>query len=128
MIVEHGLQGLLKSAATIDQGTPGNTWIGFTVTGHARRYKVVIVIPKTQSPEKLSLLRTLGAEVIAVPEKPYRDPENYNHIARLLAEERGWFWANQFDNTANREAHYRSTGPEIWKRTADEDSAFVASD
>ena len=95
--------------------------------GHARGYQIVIVIPKTQSPEKLSLLRTLGAEVIAVPEKPYRDPENYNHIARRLAEERGWFWANQFDNTANREAHYRSTGPEIWKQTSGQVSAFVAS-
>jgi len=62
-----------------------------------------------------------------VPEKPYRDPENYNHIARRLAEERGWFWANQFDNMANREAHYRSTGPEIWKQTSGEVNAFVAS-
>src|SRR5207244_12737643 len=78
-------------------------------------------------PEKLNLLRTLGAEVIAVPEKPYKDPENYNHIARRLAEERGWFWANQFDNTANREAHYRSTGPEIWKQTNGQVSGFVAS-
>jgi cysteine synthase A len=95
--------------------------------GHARGYQIVIVIPKTQSPEKLSLLRTLGAEVTAVPEKPYRDPDNYNHIARRLAQERGWFWANQFDNTANREAHYRSTGPEIWKQTNGEVSAFVAS-
>src|SRR5204862_5830556 len=95
--------------------------------GHARGYQIVIVIPKTQSPEKLSLLRSLGAEVIAVPEKPYRDPENYNHIARRLADERGWFWANQFDNTANREAHYRSTGPEIWKQTAGKISVFVAA-
>ena len=65
----------------------------------------------------MHLLRTLGAEVKAVPEKPYKDPENYNHIARRLAEECGRFWANQFDNTANRDAHYRSTGPEIWKQT-----------
>ena len=69
------------------------------------------MIPNNQSPEKMHLLRTLGAEVRAVPEKPYKDPENYNHIARRLAEERGWFWANQFDNTANRNAHYRGTGP-----------------
>jgi len=62
-----------------------------------------------------------------VPEKPYKDPENYNHIARRLAEERGWFWANQFDNTANRDAHYRSTGPEIWKQTEGKVSAFVAA-
>ena len=58
------------------------------------------MIPNNQSPEKMQLLRTLGAEVKAVPEKPYKDPENYNHIARRLAEERDWFWANQFDNTA----------------------------
>jgi cysteine synthase len=97
------------------------------VIGRARGYRTVIVIPNNQSPEKMHLLRTLGAEVKAVPEKPYKDPENYNHIARRLAEERGWFWANQFDNTANREAHYRSTGPEIWKQTGGKVGAFVAA-
>ncbi len=112
IITDAEQQGVLKPGATIVEGTAGNTGIGLAVIGRARDYQIVIVIPKTQSPEKLSLLRTLGAEVIAVPEKPYRDPENYNHIARRLAQERGWFWANQFDNTANREAHYRSTGPE----------------
>jgi cysteine synthase len=127
IITDAEQQGLLKPGATIVEGTAGNTGIGLAVIGHARGYQIVIVIPKTQSPEKLSLLRTLGADVIAVPEKPYRDPENYNHIARRLAEERGWFWANQFDNTANREAHYRSTGPEIWKQTSGQVSAFVAS-
>src|SRR5439155_21289873 len=84
-------------------------------------------IPDNQSPAKASLLRALGSEVIVVPEKPYRDPANYNHIARGLAEERGWFWANQFDNTANRRAHYRSTGPEIWKQTKGQVNAFVAA-
>src|SRR5207247_7226952 len=93
------------------------TGIGLAVIGRARGYRTVIVIPNNQSPEKMHLLRTLGAEVKAVPEKPYKDPENYNHIACRLAEERSWFWANQFDNTANRDAHYRSTGPEIWKQT-----------
>src|SRR6266404_1819371 len=127
IIIDAEQQGLLKPGATIVEGTAGNTGIGLTVIGHARGYEIVIVIPKTQSSEKLSLLRTLGAEVIAVPEKPYRDPENYNHIARRLAEERGWFWANQFDNTANREAHYRSTGPEIWKQTSGEVSALIAA-
>src|SRR5260370_28545157 len=110
-ITDADQTALLKPGETIVEGTAGNTGIGLTVIGHARRYQIVIVIPKTQSPEKLSLLRTLGAEVIAVAEKPYRDPENYNHIARRLAEERGWFWANQFDNTTNREAHYHCTGP-----------------
>ena len=127
IITDAEQRGLLKAGATIIEGTAGNTGIGLAVIGHARGYQIVIVIPENQSPEKLSLLRTLGVEVIAVPEKPYKDPENYNHIARRLAEERGWFWANQFDNTANREAHYRSTGPEIWKQTNGEINAFVAS-
>src|SRR5678815_3248222 len=112
--------GRLKPGATIVEGTAGNTGIGLVVIGRARGYRTVIVIPNNQSPEKMHLLRTLGAEVKA-------DPENYNHIARRLAEERGWFWANQFDNTANRDAHYRSTGPEIWKQTEGKITAFVAA-
>src|SRR6266566_4917868 len=117
----------LKPGATIVEGTAGNTGIGLAVIGRARGYRTVIVIPNNQSPEKMHLLRTLGAEVKAVPEKPYKDPENYNHIARRLAEERGWFWANQFDNTANRGAHYHTTGPEIWKQTEGKVGAFVAA-
>lgn len=120
-------QGLLKPGQTIVEGTAGNTGIGLTVIGRARGYKTVIVIPETQSPEKIRTLRTLGAEVITVPAKPYSDPGNYNHIARGLAEENGWFWANQFDNTANREAHFRTTGPEIWQQTGGKVDAFVAS-
>jgi len=127
IITEAEEQGLLKPGATIVEGTAGNTGIGLTVIGHARGYQTVIVIPETQSPEKIKLLRTLGAEVITVPAKPYKDPQNYNHIARRMAEERGWFWANQFDNTANRKAHYKSTGPEIWEQTAGTVDAFVAS-
>jgi len=95
--------------------------------GHARGYRALIVIPETQSREKIDLLRTLGAEVLIVPEKPYSHPDNYNHVARRLAEEKGWFWANQFDNTANRLAHYRTTGPEIWEQTAGQVSAFVST-
>src|SRR6267378_1742718 len=117
IITDAEATGRLKPGATIVEGTAGNTGIGLAVIGGARGYRTVIVIPNNQSPEKMHLLRTLGAEVKAVAEKPYKDSENYNHIARRLAEERGWFWANQFDNTANREAHYRSTGPEIWKQT-----------
>ncbi|NQU09442.1 pyridoxal-phosphate dependent enzyme, partial [bacterium] len=105
----------------------GNTGIGFAVIGHARGYRSVIVIPETQAPEKIQLLRTLGAEVRTVPEKPYKDPGNYNHIARRLAEENGWFWANQFDNPANRRAHYRTTGPEIWTQTDGTVTGFVAA-
>lgn len=126
MITDAEKQGLLLPGSTLIEGTAGNTGIGLTLVGHARGYGSVIVIPETQAPEKLALLRTLGAEVIPVPEKPYRDPENYNHIARRLAEEHGWFWANQFDNIANRQIHYRTTGPEIWRQTEGRLSAFVA--
>jgi Cysteine synthase len=127
IITDAEKSGGLKLGATIVEGTAGNTGIGLAVIGRARGYRTMIVIPNNQSPEKMHLLRTLGAEVKAVPEKPYKDPENYNHIARRLAEERGWFWANQFDNTANREAHYRRTGPEIWKQTEGKITAFVAA-
>ncbi len=127
-IITHAeKQGQLKPGATIIEGTAGNTGIGLTVIGHARGYKSVIVIPETQAPEKISLLRALGAEVVTVPAKPYSDPGNYNHVARGLAEKNGWFWANQFDNTANRQAHYHSTGPEIWRQTRGTVNAFVAS-
>jgi len=119
--------GRLRRGDTIVEGTAGNTGIGLTVVGHARGYRSIIVIPETQAPEKIVLLRTLGAEVITVPERPYSDPGNYNRVAQRLAEENGWFWANQFDNTANRMAHYRTTGPEIWEQTAARISAFVSS-
>ena len=127
IITDGEAAGSLKPGATIVEGTAGNTGIGLTVIGQARGYRTVIVIPDTQAPEKIQLLKTLGAEVRPVPAKPYKDPGNYNHIARRLAEENGWFWANQFDNTANRDAHYRSTGPEIWEQTGGTVTAFVAS-
>jgi cysteine synthase A len=127
IILEGEASGGLRPGGTIIEGTAGNTGIGLTVIGHAKGYPTVIVIPETQSPEKFALLRTLGAELVLVPEKPYRDPGNYNHVAKRLAEEKGWFWANQFDNTANRLAHYRMTGPEIWEQTGGEVTAFVSA-
>jgi cysteine synthase A len=120
-------RGVLQPGATIVEGTAGNTGIGLAVVGHAKGYRTVIVIPETQSVEKITLLRTLGAEVITVPEKPYSDPGNYNRQAQRLAQENGWFWANQFDNVANRQAHFQTTGPEIWEQTAGEVTGFVAS-
>jgi cysteine synthase A len=120
-------RGLLKPGATIVEGTAGNTGIGLTIVGQAKGYHTVIVIPETQSVEKITLLRTLGAKVITVPEKPYSDPGNYNRRAQRLAEENGWYWANQFDNVANRLAHFKTTGPEIWEQTAGEVTGFVAS-
>jgi len=119
--------GRLSPGATIIEGSAGNTGIGLTLIGRAKGYNTVIVIPETQSPEKVSLLRTLGAEVITVPEKPFSDPGNYSRVARRLAEENGWFWANQFDNTANRHAHYLTTGPEIWRQTDGQVGAFVSA-
>jgi len=127
IIEEAEARGVLRPGATIVEGTAGNTGIGLTVVGLAKGYRTVIVIPETQSVEKISLLRTLGAEVITVPEKPYRDPGNYNRQAARLAQENGWYWANQFDNVANRLAHYRTTGPEIWEQTSGEVTGFVAS-
>jgi cysteine synthase len=127
IITDAEKSGRLRRGDTMVEGTAGNTGIGLTVIGNAKGYRTVIVIPETQSQEKITLLRTLGAEVLTVPEKPYSDPGNYNRVAQRLSEEKGWFWANQFDNTANRLAHYRSTGPEIWEQTAGEVTAFVSS-
>jgi cysteine synthase len=127
IITDAEANGRLHQGDTIVEGTAGNTGIGLTVIGNAKGYHTVIVIPETQSQEKITLLRTLGAEVLTVPEKPYTDPGNYNRIAQRLSEEKGWFWANQFDNTANRLAHYRTTGPEIWEQTGGEVTAFVSS-
>jgi cysteine synthase A len=127
IIMDAEKRGQLRAGMTIVEGTAGNTGIGLTVIGQARGYKSVIVIPETQSPEKMELLRNLGAEVRPVPAKPYKDPDNYIHIADRLAQENGWFWANQFDNTANRDAHEQTTGPEIWRQTGGEVSAFVAA-
>jgi cysteine synthase A len=127
IINEAEAAGRLKPGDTIIEGTAGNTGIGLTVVGLAKGYRTVIVIPETQSIEKIQLLRTLGAEVVTVPEKPYSDPGNYNHQARRLAEQNRWFWANQFDNTDNRLAHFKTTGPEIWEQTGGAVTAFVSS-
>jgi cysteine synthase A len=127
IIEEAEARGVLHPGGTIVEGTAGNTGIGLTVVGLAKGYRTVIVIPDTQSVEKISLLRTLGAQVITVPEKPYSDPGNYNRQAERLAQENGWYWANQFDNLANRLAHYQTTGPEIWEQTSGEVTGFVAS-
>src|SRR5207247_8672872 len=98
IITDAETDGRLTAGATIVEGTAGNTGIGLAVIGRARGYRTVIVIPHNQSPEKMHLLRTLGAEVKAVPEKPYKEPENYNHSARRLAEARGRFLANEAGN------------------------------
>jgi cysteine synthase len=121
-------RGALRPEGTVVEGTAGNTGIGLAHLCAARGYRCVIVIPDTQSPAKMELLRTLGAEVRPVPAAPYKDPNNYQKIAGRLAQELdNAIWANQFDNLANRQGHYETTGPEIWRDTAGKVDAFVCS-
>ena len=126
-------QGTLEPGGTIVEGTAGNTGIGLAMVGKALGHPTVIVIPETQSEEKKAALRLAGAELIQVPAKPYRDPMNYVKYSGRLAErldrelERGAVWANQFDNVANRRAHYESTGPEIWRQTEGGVDGFICA-
>lgn len=119
--------GRLKPGGTVVEGTAGNTGIGLTLVGHARGYRTVIVMPETQSREKIAFLRMIGADLRLVPAKPYRDPGNYVHRSRRLAEEIGAVWANQFDNLANREGHRRTTGAELWAQTAGRIDGFTCA-
>ena len=121
-------QGLLKPGGTVVEGTAGNTGIGLAHICNAKGYKCLIIIPETQSQEKIDLLRTLGAEVRTVPAVPYRDPNNYVKVSGRTAQEMdNAIWANQFDNLANRRAHYETTGPEIWAQTEGKIDAWVAA-
>ncbi|MGH6917419.1 MAG: cysteine synthase A, partial [Geminicoccaceae bacterium] len=126
-------RGLLRPGGTIVEGTAGNTGIGLALVGNALGYRSVIVMPETQSQEKKDMLRLCGAELILVPAVPYKDPMNYVRYSGRLAEElaakepNGAIWANQFDNTANRQAHIESTGPEIWRQTDGKVDGFVSA-
>ncbi|MBN9506560.1 MAG: cysteine synthase A [Altererythrobacter sp.] len=107
--------GTLKPGGTIVEGTAGNTGIGIALVANALGYKSIIVMPETQSREKMDTLRALGAELVTVPAAPYSNPGHFVHTSRRLAEERpNAVWANQFDNVANRRAHIESTAPELW--------------
>ncbi|HEB89236.1 MAG TPA: cysteine synthase A [Deltaproteobacteria bacterium] len=125
--------GALRPGGVIVEGTAGNTGIGLALVGNARGYRTVIVIPETQSQEKKDMLRLCGADLREVPAKPYKDPENYVHVSRRLAEEfaestpEGAIWANQFDNVANREGHRQTTGREIWEQTGGRVDAFICA-
>lgn len=111
-------KGLLKKGGTVVEGTAGNTGIGLTHICNAKGYKTIIVIPETQSKEKIDMLHTLGAELILVPAVPYSNPGNYVRVSEQIAKETpNSLWANQFDNLANRNAHFETTGPEIWNQT-----------
>ena len=121
-------KGLLKPGGTVVEGTAGNTGIGLAHICNAKGYKCLIVIPDTQSQEKMDALRTLGAEVRPVPAVPYKDPNNYVKLSgRLAAEMENAIWANQFDNLANRQSHYETTGPEIWEQTNGKVDAWVSA-
>ena len=110
-------KGQLKPGGTIVEGTAGNTGIGLALVANALGYKTIIVMPETQSREKMDTLRALGAELVLVPAAPFSNPGHFVHTSRRLAEEtEGAIWANQFDNTANRKAHIESTAPELWEQ------------
>ena len=123
----------LKPGGVIVEGTAGNTGIGLALVGNACGYSTVIVIPDNQSQEKKDMLRLCGAELKEVPPAPYKDPNNYVHVSERLAEDlaatvpEGAIWANQFDNVANRQGHYETTGPEIWEQTDGEIDGFICS-
>jgi len=127
LIADAEARGVLAPGGIVVEGTAGNTGIGLTLVGNARGYRTVIVMPETQSKEKIDFLRMIGADLRLVPAKPYRDPGNYVHVSRRLAEELGGFWANQFDNLANREGHRTGTGPEIWAQTGGAVDAFTCA-
>jgi cysteine synthase len=126
-------RGLLRPGGVIVEGTAGNTGIGLALVANARGYRTVIVIPDTQSQEKKDALRQFGADLREVPAVPYANPNNYVKVSGRLAEAiaahepAGAIWANQFDNIANRRAHYETTGPEIWEQTSGKLDAFVSA-
>ncbi len=126
-------RGVLKPGGVVVEGTAGNTGIGLALVGNARGYRTVIVIPDTQSQEKMDFLRLIGAEVREVPAVPYKDPNNYVHVSERVAEElagtepNGVLWANQWDNVANRDGHRRTTGPEIWEQTDGKVDGFICA-
>jgi cysteine synthase len=127
IILDAEKRGLLRPGGVVVEGTAGNTGIGLALVGNARGYRTVIVIPDNQSQEKKDMLRLCGAELREVPAVPYKDPNNYVHVSERLAKELGAFWANQWDNTANREGHILSTGPEIWAQTGGKVDGFTCA-
>jgi cysteine synthase A len=133
MILEAEKRGDLKSGGLVVEGTAGNTGIGLALVANARGYRTLIVIPNTQSQEKKDMLRLCGAELIEVPALPYSNPDNYQHVARRLAdklrktEPNGVLFADQWNNRDNRLAHYLSTGPEIWEETQGKIDGFICS-
>lgn len=133
MVLDAEKRGVLRPGGVVVEGTAGNTGIGLALVDNARGYRTIIVIPQTQSQEKKDLLRLYGADLREVPALPFKNPDNYVHVAARLAEElaasepNGVLYANQWDNLANREAHVASTGPEIWRQTDGQVDGFTCA-
>ncbi len=120
-------QGLLRPGGTIVEGTAGNTGIGLGLLGRERGYRVVVTMPEGQAREKYEALELMGVEVRRVPVVPFAHPGHFYHQARALAEQHGWFWANQFENPANGDFHYETTGPELWEQCEGRIDVLVGS-
>jgi cysteine synthase len=133
IILEAEKRGEIRPGGLVVEGTAGNTGIGLALVANARGYRTLIVIPDTQSQEKKDMLRLVGAELVEVPAVPYSNPNNYQHVARRLAEQlrqrepNGTLYADQWDNLDNRQAHYLSTGPEIWQQTDGKVDGFICA-
>ena len=133
MVLDAEQRGAIEPGGLIVEGTAGNTGIGLALVGNARGYRTLILMPDSQTQEKKDALRLCGAELREVPAVPYRNPNNYVHVAERTAaeltktEQHGVLYANQWDNTANREGHLASTGPEIWEQTDGSIDAFICA-
>ena len=133
IVLDGEKRRLIERGGLVVEGTAGNTGIGLALVGNARGYRTLILMPNTQSQEKMDALRLCGAELRTVPAVPYKNPENYVHIAARTAEAlaktetHGVLYANQWDNPANREAHIQGTGPEIWEQTGGRVDGFVCA-
>ncbi len=133
IIKEAEEKNIIKKGGTIVEGTAGNTGIGLTLIANSKGYKSIIVMPETQTKEKIDTLRSIGADLRLVPAKPYKDPDNYIKFSERLAKEiykknnGNTIWANQFDNTANLNGHYNNTGKEIWNQTKGKIDGFICS-
>ena len=133
MLKDAEERGVLKPGGLIVESTAGNTGIGLALCANALGYRTTIVIPETQSQEKKDMLRLCGAKLVENPALPYSDPNNYQHVGRRMAEElaehekNGVLFADQWNNPANRRAHFETTGPEIWSQTAGKVDAFICS-
>src|ERR671936_2824124 len=133
IILEAEKRGEIRPGGLIVEATAGNTGIGLALVANARGYRTLIVIPNTQSQEKKDMLRLCGAELVEVPQLPFANPNNYQHVGRRLADQlrksepNGVLFADQWNNLDNAKAHYESTGPEIWQQTGGKVDGFICS-